>query len=244
MRRSGGLAVVAVLAVLALAACAPAHASRTPSAKPITTRSAKPSATPTPTDSPLATGVLFQITATATAPDGSAALFTETVNTPVTTTEHQSGDETTLDQQCEGWRQAFPSVQYLEATVTSAVRPGDSWSNDSGRVAVDMAGYPIWTGDQDPYQQLCSTALAVVPGTAHAVSPVAGGKPDSTGGWAVFRYGFSAVGADGATSANGITFSHCHLQLGDAAKSSIFASTWAAHPETDGGTACKFGGTS
>jgi hypothetical protein len=244
MRRSGVLAIAAFAAVLSLSACAPAHPAPSGHAKPVKTQSAKPTATPTPTESPLPSDVLFEITAAVTAPDGSTATFTETVKTPVDRTEHQSGDETTLDQQCEGWRQAFPTIQYLEATVTSTLKPGDTWSDDDGRIAMDMAGYPIWNGDQEPYQQLCATALAVIPGTAHAVSPVAGGKPDAIGGWAVFRYGFTAVGVDGAPAPDGLTFSHCHLQLGEAAQSSIFASTWAAHPETDGGSACKFGGTS
>jgi hypothetical protein len=244
MRRLGLLAVI-VAAAFALAACAPTSPAPTPSAKPTRTADARPTATPTPTAPALPADVLFRITATATAPDGTAAALTETVHVPVDATEHQTGDEAQLDNECDGWRQAFSGTQFLVANVTTTLPGGADWSDADGQIAVDMAAYPVWSGDQKPYQALCATALAVIPGSARAVSPVAGGKPDGDGGWAVFRYGFGVPTPSGtATPApGGVVFSHCRIQMGAAAKPSIFASTWPTHPETDGGTACRFGGT-
>lgn len=252
MRRSSlVVVVVAATFALALAGCAPSPASPSHSAKPV--RSATPTATPQPTASasPLPDGVLFQITATATAPDGTVAKLTEVVNAPVARTDHQAGDETQLDHECEGWRQAFASTQYLVATVTSTIPSGASWTDTDGQITMDMAGYPVWTGDQRPAQQLCATAVALIPGSARAVSPVASGKPDATGGWAVFRYGFGLLSTSGGGSGTaspaaqgaGVVFSDCRIQLGSAAGTSIFASAWASHPDTEGGSACRFGGT-
>ena len=165
---------------------------------------------------------------------------TEIVHAPVTTTDHQAGDQTQLDAECDSWQQAFSNPQYVVANVTAAVSGGASWSDTDGRIAVDMASYPVWSGDQDPFQAECASATIHIPGTARAVSPVAGGKPDSDGGWAVFRYGFSTAVPGQATPApSGIVFSKCRVQLGTAAASSIFASTWTTHPETDGGAACR-----
>ncbi len=249
MRRSVlPAAVVAGAVALLLAACAPPAATPTSSAKPTRSATAKPTAAPTASASPLPADVLFRITATATSPNGTAVALTETVSAPVDTTEHQTGDEAQLDSECDGWRQAFPSIQFVVAQITSTLPAGASWSEDDGQIAVDMAGYPVWQGDQKPFQELCATALAVIPGSARAVSPVAAGKPDADGGWAVFRYGFSAPGttasssATASPSAGGVVFTHCRIQMGAAAKPSIFASAWPTHPETDGGTACRFGG--
>jgi hypothetical protein len=242
-------AVVVAIVALALAACAPSGAKPTASATPSRSASATPSAAPTPSGPPLPDDVLFRISATATASNGTAVTLTETVQAPVAQTDHQRGDEVQLDNECEGWRQAFPSTQFVVAQVTATLPSGAGWSDTDGQIAVDMAGYPVWQGDQKPFQELCATALVDVPGTARAVSPVASGKPDSTGGWAVFRYGFSvpaATGADGdatdAPSSGTVTFSHCRIQMGAAAKPSIFASAWPTHPETAGGTTCQFGG--
>jgi hypothetical protein len=249
MRRSGTLALVAAAALL-LAACAPVASKPTSSAKPSTSATAAPSATPSESAAALPGDVLFKITATVTSADGTVASVTEIVHQPVDQTDHQAGDTAQLDNECDGWRQAFSNTQFLVADVTTSVTGGGSWS-DGDRIAVDMGGYPVWTGDQDPYQALCATAVAHVPGIAHAVSPVAGGKADGDGGWAVFRYGFStadAAPASGSTasaapSAGAMQFSKCRIQMGPASKSSIFASAWSSHPETDGGTACRFGGT-
>lgn len=255
MRRSSVVVVVlAATFALTLAGCAPS--SGTPSHRATPVRTATPTATAQPTASlpALPDGVLFQITATATAPDGTVATLTETVNAPVAQTDHQAGDETQLDHECEGWRQAFPTTQYLVATVTTTIPSGASWTDADGQITMDMAGYPVWSGDQRPAQELCATAIALIPGSARAVSPVAAGKPDATGGWAVFRYGFGVPAASGgsgsgtaspaAGSGAKIVFSNCQIQLGAAATSSIFASAWASHPDTEGGSACRFGGTS
>jgi hypothetical protein len=241
-------AVVAATLALALAACAPSAAKPTASAKPGRTASATPTATPSSSAPPLPDDVLFKITATATAPDGTAVALAETVSAPVAKTDHQSGDESQLDSECDGWRQAFPSTQFVVAQVTATLPNGADWTDADGQVAVDMAGYPVWQGDQKPFQELCATAIAGIPGSARAVSPVADGKPDATGGWAVFRYGFSvpsASGGDGSTTpSGGVTISRCRIQLGTAAKPSIFASTWPANPITSNGSACQFGGQS
>jgi hypothetical protein len=243
--RTATMLAAVVAGALLLAACTPTAPTPTRSAKPSRTAAA-PSASPTATSPALPDDVLFQITATATAPDGTTAALTETVHVPVDATDHQAGDTAQLDGECDGWRQAFPSTQFLVANVTTKVAPGASWTDADGQVTVDMAGYPVWTGDQKPYQEVCATALALVPGSARAVSPVAAGKPDGDGGWAVFRYGFGVPRVDGTATASpstGVIFSRCRVQLGTAAKSSIFASTWVSHPDTEGGTACRFGGT-
>ncbi|MGN6327279.1 hypothetical protein [Pseudolysinimonas sp.] len=244
MRRSVlPAAVVAATLALTIAACTPAGAKPTASPSPSRSASARPSSTPTPTASPLPSDVIFQISATATAPDGTAVALTETVHAPVAATDHQKGDESQLDGECDGWRQAFPSTQFVVADVTATLPSGANWTDADGQIAVDMAGYPVWQGDQKPFQELCATAIVGIPGTARAVSPVAAGKPDSTGGWGVYRYGFStaaATGGDATTST--LAFSRCRIQLGAAAKPSIFASTWPDTPETDNGTACRFGG--
>jgi len=246
MRRPVLPAVVAVAAIaFVLAACSPGSAHPSTSAKPARTAGSGPVASATPSTSPLPADVLFEITATATAPDGTVAQLAEIVHAPVAATDHQAGDQTQLDAECDSWQQAFSDPQYVVANVTATVSDGASWSDTDGRIAVDMASYPVWSGDQDPFQAECASATIHIPGTARAVSPVAGGKPDSDGGWAVFRYGFSTATPGQATPApSGIVFSACRVQLGTAAAPSIFAGTWAAHPETDGGAACRFGGTS
>jgi hypothetical protein len=247
MRRSGSLVVIAAAALL-LAACAPATPAKTAAPKPSKTATPTPSATPSATANPLPADVLFKITATVTAADGTVATVSELVHQPVAQTDHQTGDEAQLDSECDGWRQAFSNTQFVVADVTTSITGSGTWTDDTGRIAVDMAGYPVWTGDQEPYQATCATAIAQVPGIAHAVSPVAGGKPDGDGGWAVFRYGFSAAVNDpsatpSAGGGSGLQFSKCRIQMGPAAKPSIFASAWPTHPETDNGTACRFGGT-
>jgi hypothetical protein len=245
MRRSVlPAAVTAATLALVLAACAPAG-KPAPSSTPHRTTSAGPTATPTPTGPALPADVLFEITATATAPDGTAVALTETVHAPTATTDHQTGDESQLDGECDGWRQAFPSTQFIVAQITAKLPSGANWTDADGQIAVDMGGYPVWQGDQKPFQELCATAIVGVPGTARAVSPVAEGKPDATGGWAVFRYGFSVPSSEGATgSASNVAFSHCRIQMGAAAKPSIFASTWPTHPDSTDGSSCQFGGQS
>ena len=244
MRRTGILVVTAVVVAVGLTACAPASVKPAPSAAPSASRSAAPNPTPTATVPALPGDVLFEITATATAADGTAVKLSETVHAPVTATDHQAGDETQLDNECDGWRQAFANTQFLVADVSYDLTSGSAWGDAQGQIAVDMAGYPVWSGDQTPYQAACATALAVIPGSARAVSPVNGGDPDADGGWAVFRYGFGMPEAGGATpAATEVTFTHCRIQMGAAAKPSVFATSWVGHPETDGGDACRFGGT-
>jgi hypothetical protein len=246
MRRSVlSAAVAAAVVALALTACAPSGGAPTASAHPTRKASATPSASATPTEKPLPAGTLFRISAVATATDGTTATLVETVQAPADQTDQQTADAKQLDSECDGWREAFPKTQFVVAAVTTTVQGGGDWSSDDGQIAVDMAGYPVWSGDQRPYQELCATALTVIPGQARAVSPVAAGKPDAEGGWAVFRYGFSVAGASGgATAGAGApVISACRVQLGAAADPSIIASAWPTHPQTNGGSACAFGGS-
>jgi hypothetical protein len=187
--------------------------------------------------------VLFQITATATAPGGATARLTETVHAPVATTTNQSADEAQLDTQCDGWRGAFSSTKYVVAEISTAVTSG-TWDSKN-LVAADMAGYPVWSGDQRPYQAYCASALPYIPGAARAVSPVGGGAPDSDGGWGIYRYGFGVPtdpSAGQTASPTDVVLSKCSVQLGAAASASVFASSWPSSPQTDNGLSCYFGG--
>jgi len=237
-------AVGAVLlaAVLGLAGCAP----QSPTAKPSHSARAteKPTASATPTANPLPADVLFKITVIATAPDGGRARLTETVHTPVAATSTQGADETLLDNECDSWRTAFTSTSFLVAEVTSVVTAG-TWDPDNA-VATDMAGYPVWTGDQRPFQAYCASALPSIPGAARAVSPVGGGDADRDGGWGIYRYGFAVPTDPSAGESPGpgdVVLSDCKIQLGSAASTSIFAGTWPTTAQTDNGLSCFFGGT-
>ena len=236
------MAAVAACVLLALTACAPHPA---PSA---TAHSASPSATPstsaTPTLPPLAADVLFRISVTATAPNGAVAKLTETVHAPVAATDQQSDDEAQLDNECDSWRSAYSSTTFLVGQV-SAILVSGRW--DSNQViAADMAGYPVWQGDQRPFQGFCASALPSIPGAARAVSPVGGGDPDRDGGWAIYRYGFGVPtdpGAGDGPSPTDVVLSQCSIQVGSAAHDSVFASSWTASPQTDKGLSCYFGGS-
>jgi hypothetical protein len=235
--------MAALTVVVALSGCAP-H----PSASPTPTHSSRavstPTATPTPTLPPLPADVLFQITVVATASDGATAQLVEIVHNPVAATSTQSADESLLDTECDSWRNAFPSTAFLVANVTTTVTSG-TWNPDN-TIAADMAGYPVWTGDQRPFQAYCASALPSIPGTARAVSPVGGGKADAEGGWGIYRYGFGVPtdpGAGASPSATNVVLSDCAIQLGTGAKASVFAGTWPSSAKTDKGLSCFFGGT-
>ena len=235
-------AVAALLtAAIVLTGCTPhpaASASPSKSGRAVST----PTPSATPTLPPLAADVLFQITVTATAPDGAVAQLTETVHTPVVATSSQSADETLLDNECDSWRNAFPSTKFLVGEVATAVTSG-TWNSDN-TVATDMAGYPVWTGDQRPFQAYCASALPSIPGAARAVSPVGGGDADTDGGWGIYRYGFAVPtdpSAADSPSPTGVVLSACSIQLGSAASTSVFAGTWPT--QTHNGLSCLFGGT-
>jgi hypothetical protein len=188
--------------------------------------------------------VLFKISVTATAPNGAVAKLTETVHAPVASTDQQSSDEAQLDNECDSWRDAFSPTQFVVGQVNAILVSG-SW--DSNQViAADMAGYPVWQGDEQPFQGFCASALPSVPGAARAVSPVGGGDADRNGGWAIYRYGFGVPtdpsAGDSPTSTD-VVLSHCSIQLGAAAHDSVFASSWPASPQTSNGLSCFFGGS-
>ena len=247
MTRSALVRTAAVAALLTaavvLTGCAP-HPAATASPSATSRAVSTPTPSATPTLPPLAADVLFQITVVATAPDGATAQLTETVHTPVAATTTQSADETLLDNECDSWRKAFASTKFLVGNVTTTVTSG-TWNPDNA-VASDMAGYPVWTGDQRPFQAYCASALPSIPGATRAVSPVGGGDPDTDGGWGIYRYGF-AIPTDPAAgdtpAATDVVLSRCRIQLGTAASDSVFAGTWPTTAQTDNGLSCFFGGT-
>ena len=247
--RSGGMVkrsvivAAAAVALLCLTACAP-HPAPSSTAHAGSTKTATPSGTPTPTAPPLATDVLFRITVTATAPNGAVAKLTETVHAPVDATDQQADDETQLDNECDSWRTAFSTTQFVVGEVSAIVVSG-SWDPNQV-VAADMAGYPVWQGDQRPYQAFCASALPSIPGGARAVSPVGGDDADTNGGWAIYRYGFGVPtdpSAGDSPAPSDLVLSHCSIQLGAAAHDSVFASSWPASAQTDKGLSCFFGGS-
>ena len=244
MRRSILLAACAAVAILGLTACAP-HPAPTSTAKSASTGSPTPTASAKPTAPPLPADVLFQISVTATAPNGAVAKLTETVHAPVVTTDQQSDDEAQLDNECDSsWRSEFSPTKFVVGQV-SAILVSGSWDPNQV-IAADMAGYPVWQGDQKPFQAFCASALPSIPGGARAVSPVGGGDPDTNGGWGIYRYGFAVPtdpSAGDSPSATDVVLSHCSIQIGAAAHDSVFASSWPASPQTDNGLSCFFGGS-
>jgi len=238
-------AVAALLAAAALlTGCAP-HPSSVASPSHSSRASSTPTPTPTPTRPALPADVLFQITVVATAPDGATAHLTETVHVPVVSTDTQAADETLLDNECDSWRKAFPTTKFLVAEVTTTVNSAGTWNSDNV-IAADMAGYPVWTGDQRPFQAYCASALPSIPGSARAVSPVGGGDADTDGGWGIYRYGFAVPtdpSAGDSPAPTDVVLSKCAIQLGSAASTSVFAGTWPTSAQTDNGLSCFFGGT-
>lgn len=244
MNRSVIVAAVAAAALLGLTACAP-HPAPSPTAHAGgSSSSATPSSTPTPTAPPLPADVLFRISVIATAPNGAVAKLTETVHAPVDATDQQAADEAQFDNECDSWRNAFSPTKFLVGQFSEIVTSG-TWDSNQV-VAADMAGYPVWQGDEQPFQAFCASALPSIPGGARAVSPVGGGKPDTDGGWGVYRYGFAVPTDPSAGDVPGptdVVLSHCSIQLGDAAHDSVFASSWPSSAQTDNGLSCFFGGS-
>jgi hypothetical protein len=241
--RVAATTALVLVAALALSGCAP-HPSA--SAGPSHTNKAAASPTPsaTPTLSPLPADVLFQISVVATAPDGASARLVEIVHAPVAATNTQAADETLLDNECDSWRNAFSTTKFLVGNVTTTVTSG-TWNSDNV-IASDMAGYPVWTGDQRPFQAYCASALPSIPGSTRAVSPVGGDDADTDGGWGIYRYGFAIPtdpSAGDSPAATDVVLSACTIQLGSAASDSVFAGTWPSTPQTDNGLSCFFGGT-
>ncbi|HEU0207267.1 MAG TPA: hypothetical protein VFQ74_11330 [Pseudolysinimonas sp.] len=238
------IVAAAAAAVLCLTACAP-HPAPTPTAHSRSTPRATPSASATPTLPPLAADVLFQISVTATAPNGAVAKLTETVHAPVAATDQQSDDEAQLDNECDSWRTAFSSTEFVVGQV-SAVLVSGNWDSNQA-IEAEMAGYPVWQGDQRPFLGFCASALPSIPGAARAVSPVGGGDADRNGGWAIYRYGFGVPNdpsaGDNSPSATDAVLSQCRIQLGSAAHDSAFASSWPSSAQTDNGLSCYFGGS-
>ncbi|MDP9026040.1 MAG: hypothetical protein M3N46_00605 [Actinomycetota bacterium] len=238
------VAVAALLTVaVTLTGCAP-HPSASTTPSPTGRAANTPTPTPTPTLPPLAADVLFQISVVATAPGGATAHLTETVHAPVTATTTQAADETLLDTECDSWRNAFTNTKFLVAQVTTTVTAG-TW-NSGNLISADMAGYPVWTGDQRPFQAYCASALPSIPGSTRAVSPVGGASPDTNGGWGIYRYGFAIPtdpSAGASPAATDVVLSKCTIQLGSAASGSVFAGTWPSTVQTDNGLSCFFGGT-
>lgn len=245
MKHSVTVAVGVAAALLCLTACAPQPAPSA-TAHAASTTSATPTPSATPTAPPLPADVLFRISATATAPNGAVAKLTETVHAPVAATDQQTADEAQLDNECDSWRTAYSPTKFLVGQVTAIVVSG-TWDPNQA-IAADMAGYPVWQGDERPFQGFCASAMPNIPGAARAVSPVGGGDADRNGGWAIYRYGFGVPTDPGASAGAGpsttdAVLSHCTIQLGAAAHDSVFASSWPGSPQTGKGLSCFFGGS-
>lgn len=238
----GGAALVAAV-MLVLTACSP-HPAPSSTPHSASTRTASPTPSATPTLPALAEDVLFRITVTATAPNGAVAQLTETVHAPVAATDQQSADEAQLDNECDRWRTAFSPTRFVVGQV-SAVLVSGRWDPNQV-IAADLAGYPVWQGDERPFQGFCASALASIPGTARAVSPVGGSDADRNGGWAIYRYGFGVPtdpSAGGTPSSSDVVLSQCSIQVGAAARGSVFANSWPASAQTGNGLSCFFGGS-
>ena len=220
-------AIPAVLLVaLALTGCttpagdpAPSEAADSSSPVPEETETTDPVDPVDPT-------VLFTISVTATAPDGASADLTQTVYKPVAATTQQAADEAALDGECDGWRAAYPSPQYLvsDITVTDTSPAGSSWQHSVA--VVSMNGWPTFTGEVDSFMAYCAS-VQVNLGASRGVTPV-GGTADSSGGWATFEYGFG-IATEAGTDVPGpddTVLSDCTIELSADAQASAIASAW------------------
>lgn len=235
MARYAPLALL-LLGSLALTGCGGGSSGATPtSATPTTTATATPSPAPTPTPTattaaPVDPDILFTISATVTAGDGSVARVTQTVYRPVATVPAATTD--LLDQECDGWRAEFPSPAYLRSAYVATTDSSASWTG--GRLGLSMNGWPVYAGDFGTFQSYCATVLADIPGSVEAITPVpAGGSPDATDGWATLFYGFGIPDDDGTT-----VLSDCVITLGADALASPRAAAWPSTPQVYPGRTC------
>jgi len=192
--------------------------------------------TPTPSVSPLAEDVLFQITATATAPGGAVVALVETVHVPRAVT---ATDEVDLDANyCDAWRSmADPVIQDGELAATPI---SGSWPANQN-VVVQLGQWAIFDGSFVLAQAFCSPGWLGLPGTSTGRQVIPGADADSAGGWATQQYGFiSAVGA--VPGPGDIVLSDCTIELGPGlAGTSALALSWPSQIQPYPGSSCRFG---
>jgi hypothetical protein len=243
MNKTAPLATLAVLAALSLAACMPGgptpdETDSTPGPTATATETALPDDGDGPT--PLDPDVLFTISATATAPNGAVATLVQTVYKPVLTTNQQSVDEAALDSECTGWRDEYPSADYVISLidVTDQSPAGASWEHSVA--VVSMNGWPVFSGEVDTFQAYCAS-YQVNLGASRGVTPVLHGSgADGAHGWAHILYGFG-IATEAGTDTPGpddTVLSNCQVTLSAEAATSAIASAWA----WDGNPlSCSFG---
>jgi hypothetical protein len=235
MKKTVPLATLAILAALSLAACSPGdptdpdNTDSTPTATSTSTSEETPGADDADGDGGgLDPDVLFTISATATAPNGAIATLVQTVYKPVTTTNQQSVDEAALDGECTGWRDTFPSAEYVISLidVTDQSPAGASW--DRSVAVASMNGWPVFTGEVDTFQAYCAS-YQVNLGASRAVTPItAGSGAEGPHGWAHIEYGFG-IATDPSLPAPGpddTLLSNCQVTLSAEAAASPIASAW------------------
>jgi hypothetical protein len=242
MNKTAPLAALAILAALSLAACSPGDPTDPEETDTTSTPTATADATPVPDDgpTPLDPDVLFVISATATAPNGALANLVQTVYKPVSTTNQQGVDEAALDSECTGWRDEYPSADYVISLidVTDQSPAGASWQHS---VAVaSMNGWPVFSGEVDTFQAYCAS-YQVNLGASRAVTPVTPGSgAEGPHGWAHILYGFG-IATEAGTDTPGpddTVLSNCQITLSAEAAASAIASAWA----WDGNPlSCSFG---
>jgi hypothetical protein len=255
--------VLAAVAALALAGCAPVVSAPTnspaeaPTTEPIAsaTPSATPTLTPTPTPTASASAdanVLFTMkaTAVATGSNGATEDLTETVYAPTTRTADPIGDTKLLAKQCPGYQTLYPKLTYLVFTMTATAGAGSAtWPKDAVQVLIQ--GGSAISGDGTGYEGECAGGNVIdFPGKLHAIEVFdATASPDSRRGWAKeYEYGFD-LAVDGPKSSVAtkdlIEFTNCSITLGTAAAADPIASTWTAqlakHKVTD--RSCLVGNT-
>ena len=215
-----------LLVALALTGCTTPVDEPAPSETPeFSSPAPEETETSDPVD-PVDPAVLFTITVTATAPDGASADLVQTVYKPVASTAQQAADEAALDGECDGWRAAYPTPQYIvsDISVTDTSPAGSSWQHSVA--VVSMNGWPVFTGEVDSFMAYCAS-VQVNLGASRGVTPVSGAA-DASGGWATFEYGFG-IATEAGTDVPGPTdtvLSDCTIVLSAEAQSSLIASAW------------------
>jgi hypothetical protein len=230
--------IVAGAVTVALSGCVPggsAGDSQSPASVDETVAPAGPA--PTPSVTALAGDVLFQITATATAPGGAVVALRETVHAPRPVTPT---DEVDLDANaCDGWRSmADPLIQDGELVATAI---SGSWPANQN-VVVQLGRWAIFDGSFVLAQAYCSPGWLGLPGSSTGRQVIPGADADSGGGWATQQYGFiSAVG--GTPGPGDIALSDCAIELGPGLSgTSALALAWPAQTQPYAGSSCRFGG--
>ena len=233
--------VLAAVAALALAGCAPVVSAPTnsPAAAPTTepSASATPIATPTPTPTPAPTAdasVLFTITATAVASGGNGAKvdLSETVYAPSATTTDTAGDTALLNKQCSGWQTQYPQHAFLVAELSSKLEAGSpTWPKKTLPVVAGVDGLDpsAYSGAFSGFESECAPGVMVFPGTIHVVVVVGTGNIHGQKGWAGQRYGFG-LALDGPIQTipakDRSKIINCVITLGPVALADSVVSKW------------------